>query len=169
LTERNTSMGAEPTEREIVITRVFDAPRELVFRAWTEPEHLARWWGPIGFTLPYCTIDLRPGGVIHFCMRSPEGQDIWCQGVYREIVAPERIVCTSSFSDVEGNVVSPTHYGLGPDWPAETLITVTLDEHQGKTTLTMRQSGIPLIPESEGAQQGWNESFDRLAADLAKA
>jgi uncharacterized protein YndB with AHSA1/START domain len=152
-----------PAAGELVITRIFDAPRELVFKAWTEPEHMQRWWGPKGFTTPFCTIDLRPGGVIHFCMRSPDGHDIWCKGIYHEVVAPERIVCTSCFSDEQGNLVQPTHYGMGPDWPAETLLTVTFDEHEGKTKLTLRQAGVPSTPERDGALQGWNETFDRLA------
>ncbi|HVA92813.1 MAG TPA: SRPBCC domain-containing protein [Chloroflexota bacterium] len=156
-------------ERELVLTRVFDAPRELVFKAWTEPERMMRWWGPKGFTTPYCTIDLRLGGAIHFLMRSPEGQDIWCKGVYREIVEPERVVCTSFFSDEEGNLVQPEHYGLSPDWPAETVFTVTFDEHEGKTKLTMRQVGVPYGAGSDGAQQGWSESFDRLAEYVAAA
>ncbi|MGH8068203.1 MAG: SRPBCC domain-containing protein [Candidatus Entotheonellia bacterium] len=76
-----TSAATNAGERELVITRIFDAPRELVFKAWTEPERLMRWWGPNSFTTPFCTIDLRPGGVFHCCMRSPEGRDYWCKGV----------------------------------------------------------------------------------------
>lgn len=162
--------GAGAAEREIVLTRVFDAPRELVFRAWTEPERLVRWWGPNGFTVPHCTIDLRPGGVIHFCLRSSQGQDIWCRGVYREIVAPERIVVTSSFSDENGNPVPPSGYGMSPEWPAETLMTVTFSEQEGRTTVTLRQA-VGSAPDAEraGSQRGWNESFDRLAVCLASA
>ncbi|MBI2756896.1 MAG: SRPBCC domain-containing protein, partial [Chloroflexi bacterium] len=76
------------SDREISITRTFEAPRELVFRAWTEPERLMRWWGPKVFTTPYCTVDLRPGGVWHYCFRSPDGQDSWGRAVYREVVRP---------------------------------------------------------------------------------
>ena len=160
---------AANAERELVITRVFDAPRELVFKAWTDPEHFVRWWGPRGFTTPVCKIDLRLGGAIHFCMRSPEGRDYWCGGVYREIVAPERIVCTDYFADEEGNPVPPTHYGMSADWPAETLLTVTFTEHEGKTTLTLRQTVGASVADREGAQQGWSETLDRLAEELAKA
>ena len=97
-------------DNEIVITRVFDAPRSDVFKAWTDPERMEQWWGPNGFTMPYCKIDLRPGGIMHFCMRAPDGQDIWCRGVYREVAEPERIVSTDSFSDKDGNVVAPSQY-----------------------------------------------------------
>jgi uncharacterized protein YndB with AHSA1/START domain len=98
---------------------VFDAPRELVWKAWTDPERMQRWWGPKHFTAPVWKIDLRAGGVYLYCMRSPEGQDYWSTGVYREIVDPERIVCTDSFADEKGNPVPASHYGMGEDWPLE--------------------------------------------------
>ncbi len=169
---KNTRTSSPPNavEQEIVITRVFDAPRKRVFKAWTEPERLMRWWGPNGFTTPVCKIDLRPGGVFHNCMRSPEGRDYWSKGVYREVVEPERIVCTDSFSDEKGNLVQPTHYGMSPDWPQEALVTVTFDEHEGQTKLTLRHSvGSAPAAERDQCQAGWTESLDRLAAYLAKA
>lgn len=149
-------------QHEIVITRVFDASQKLMFKAWTEPERMKRWWGPHGFTLPYCTVDLRPGGVVHSCMRSPDGQDIWCKGVYREIVEPERIVSTDSFSDKDGNLVAPSKYGM-PDWPMEALITVTFEEQAGKTKFTLRHA-VGAAPEAarKECQAGWSESLDRL-------
>ena len=108
--------GVDPAgERELVVTRVFAAPRGLVFAAWTEPEHLKRWWGPKSFTMPYCEIDLRPGGVFLRCMRSPEGRDFWVTGVFREVVVPEKLVFTDSFADAQGNVVPAARYGLGSD------------------------------------------------------
>ena len=160
-----------PAERELVISRVFDAPRELVFKTWTEPEHFVRWWGPKDYTTPFCKIDLRPGGVMHHCMRSPDGRDIWSKGVFREIVVPERLVLTDSFADAQGNVVPAAHYGMSPDWPLEALVTVTFDEHAGgkKTKLTVRHAGIPPGADRDGAQQGWSESLERLAEYLAKA
>jgi uncharacterized protein YndB with AHSA1/START domain len=160
------SIGARSAEPELVITRVFDAPRELVFRAWTEPEHLVRWWGPNGFTTPVCKIDLRPGGVWHICMRAPDGRDYWSKGIYREIIAPERIVTTDFFSDEDGNLVQPAQYGLPADWPAEMLLTVTFAEQDGKTKLTVRQSVSEALARSIGAVDGWNQSLDRLAEQL---
>jgi uncharacterized protein YndB with AHSA1/START domain len=168
----NTRPGAaaKATGQEIVITRVFDAPRELVFRAWTEPERLRRWWGPNGFTTPVCTIDLRPGGTFHACMRSPEGQDYWCRGVYREVVMPQRIVCTDSFSDEAGNIVSPTQYGMSAEWPTEALITATFGEQAGTTTFTLRHAvGSAPATERDQCQAGWTESLDRLAGYLTNA
>ena len=162
------SPATTSTERELVIERVLNAPRELVWKAWTEPEHFMRWWGPKGFTTPFCEIDLRVGGKYVNCMRSPEGKDYWSTGVYREIVPLERIVCTDSFADEHGNVVPATHYGMS-DMPLEMLVTVTFEEHEGKTKLTLHHVGIPAGPDREGANQGWSESFDKLAEYLAKA
>jgi uncharacterized protein YndB with AHSA1/START domain len=159
--------GVEPAEQELVIERIFDAPRELVFKAWTEPDRMMRWWGPKGFTTPFCQIDLRVGGTFLYCMRSPEGKDYWNTGVYREIVEPERIVCTDSFADEQGNVVPASHYGMPGDWPLEMLVTVTFEEYEGKTKMTLRHVGLPSTIEQD-ASAGWNESFDKLAEELAK-
>jgi uncharacterized protein YndB with AHSA1/START domain len=166
---RPTTTSTGSAQGEIVITRVLDAPRGLVFEAWTEPEHVKRWWGPNGFTTPVVRIDLRPGGVWHNCMRSPDGRDYWSRGVYREIVKPERIVTTDSFADAEGNRVEPTEYGMSASWPSEALLTVTFDEHDGRTRLTLRHAvgGAP-APEREMCQQGWSESLDRLAGYVEK-
>jgi len=153
--DTRTSDTTNAVEQKIIITRVFDAARERVFKAWTEPERVMRWWGPNGFTAPFCKIDLRPGGIFHNCMRSPE---------------PERIVCTDSFSDEAGNLVPPTRYGMSADWPAEALITVTFAEHDGKTKFTL-QHAVRSAPASERDQcrQGWSESLDRLAGYLARS
>jgi len=159
----------KPAEGELVITRIFDAPRELVWKAWTDPEHLMRWWGPKVFTCPHCEIDLRVGGKFLNCMRSSEGQDIWSTGVYREIVPMERIVCTDSFADEKGNVVPATHYGMPDNIPLEMQVTVTFEDLDGKTRMTLRHEGLPAGEMSDSAQQGWSESFDKLAEYLAKA
>lgn len=160
----------ESTQRsarsELVITRVFDAPRELVWKAWSEPEHFNRWWGPKDYTCPFCEMDLRVGGKYLNCMRSPEGQEYWSTGVYREIVALERIVFTDCFADERGNVVPATHYGMSSDFPLEMVVSVTLEDQDGRTKITLKHSGLPAGPEGQGAQQGWNESFDKLAESL---
>ena len=165
-------MPARSDQNELVLVRVFDAPRELVFNAWTQPEHLKNWWGPHGFTLPHCTVDLRSGGAYHFCMRSADGFNIWCKGIYREIVEPERIVSTNFFSDEQGNQLTPGDYGM-PDWPTVMLTTVTFEESDGKTTMTVRQSPVSetaviLEKDKKDAEGGWGQSFERLAALLAK-
>jgi uncharacterized protein YndB with AHSA1/START domain len=164
--------GGDPgtgSVEEVLVTRVFDAPRELVFAAWTESQHLKRWWGPAGYTMPYCEIHLREGGVFFYCMRSPEGRDIWVKGDFREVVVPERLILTVSFTDAEGNVVAPTRYGMSSDWPMEMLMKVTFDEGEGKTKVTLRYEGVPPGADRDESRQGWAESLDRLAEYLAKA
>jgi uncharacterized protein YndB with AHSA1/START domain len=155
---------------QVVITRVFNAPRGVVFKAWTDCERLKRWWGPKGFTAPLCKIDPRTEGVFHNCMRSPDGSDFCGKGVYREIVEPERISFTDFFVDGSGNPVPATHYGMSPDWPQETLVTVTFAENDGQTVLTLKHS-LGSVPVSERNlwRQGWNESLDKLAGELARA
>lgn len=153
----------------IVITRVFDAPRDLVFRAWTDPKLMSRWWGPKGFTAPVTEMDLRVGGKYHFCMRSPEGQDFWSAGFYREIDPPGRLVFTDSFSDPEGNLVHASQYGMPGEWPLELLVTVTFEEAPGgRTTMTMTQTGIPAGEVRDMSAAGWGQQFDKLAAALAQ-
>ena len=158
---------ARAAERDIVITRVFDAPRELVFDAWTKPEHLTAWWAPKGCTTPHCTVDLRAGGSFHYCMRLPDGRDIWGIGLYREIVRPERIVYADWFADEKGNKVLPSHYGMSAGHPAETLVTVTFVQRGRGTQLTLRHSIPESVQEREATGQGWSEMLDRLADHVA--
>jgi uncharacterized protein YndB with AHSA1/START domain len=137
--------------RELVITRVFDAPRSLVFKAWTQPEHMMRWWGPKGYTTPTCEMDVRAGGALQLCMRSSEGTDIWVRGVFREVVEPERLVFTAIDNGEIGS---------------ETVIAVTFEDLDGKTRLTMHQTFIK-AETSRGAKEGWNSSLDRLEEFLS--
>ena len=159
----------DSAQEGFVITRVFDAPRQLVWKAWTEPEHLMRWWGPKDYTSPVCRIDFRVGGTYLFCMRSPAGKDYWSTGVYREIVPMERFVCTDAFADADGNVVPAASYGMTGEWPDELLVTVTFEDHQGKTRLSLKHVGIPTGEMSELTQTGWNESLDKLAESLIQS
>ena len=170
----NEKIDATTTIEEgvLVIERVFDAPRELVWKAWSDPEMAMRWWGPKGFTAPACEIDFRVGGKCLFAMQSPdfnEGRPIWSTGVYREIVPLERIVVTDSFADEKGNVVPATDYGMPGDFPLEMLVAVTFEDLDGKTKMTLRHEGLPAGEMREGAGTGWNESFDKLADSLATA
>ena len=148
----SSNIATNPSERELVITRLFDAPRSLVFKAWTEPEHMAKWLGPQGFTSSILRSDLRPGGAYRFHMRDPQGGDHWQQGVYREIVPPERLVCTYTWADAEGNPTRP-----------ETLLTVIFEEQGGKTKLTLRQGVFESVTARDDHQSGWTSSFERLA------
>jgi uncharacterized protein YndB with AHSA1/START domain len=154
------------SENTLVITRLFDAPRELVWKAWTNPENVMRWWGPRNFTSPTCKVDLRVGGKYLFSMRSPEGQNYWTTGIYQEIVPMERLVYTDSFADEQGNVVPATHYGMSSDFPQEAQVTVRFEDHDGKTRMTLTQVGVPTDENYEYTKAGWNESFDKLADSL---
>jgi uncharacterized protein YndB with AHSA1/START domain len=168
MTERNPAAAGPTTGDELFIERVFDAPREMVYRAWTERDQFVQWWGPDGFTTPHCTIDLRVGGRFHLCMRSAEYGDIWCGGVFHEIDPPSRLVYGDYFTDEQGNRVPATHYGMSADFPEETLTTITFEDiGGGRTRMTLRQAIPSALAEREGAFVGWNQSFDRLAAYLA--
>ncbi len=149
------------TERELTITRILDAPRALVFKAWTEAGHLAQWWGPKGFTNPVCEIDLRPGGALRIVMRAPDGAEYPMKGIFREIVPPERLVFTNIAVDAAGNSL------------LEGLTTVTFAERGAKTKLTLQTRAVALVAQAErmvgGMEAGWTQSIDRLAAYVARA
>lgn len=147
---------------DTILSRTFDAPVDVVWKAWTRPEYIRRWWGPKDYTAPFAEIDLREGGKYLYDMRSPEGQDFWSTGTILEIVPREKIVITDSFSDEKGNIVPASHYGMQGGWPLETLATVTFEDHDSKTTLTLLSKGTPPGEMAEMAKAGWNESFDKL-------
>lgn len=130
--------GGESNE-DFILTRVFDAPRDLVWQAWTDPARMAKWWGPKGFELDIAKFDLRPGGTFHYCMKGPDGFQMWGKFVFREIAAPGRLVYVLSFSDRNGNT---TRHPMSPDWPLEMLNTVSFDDVGGKTKLTIVTSAI---------------------------
>jgi uncharacterized protein YndB with AHSA1/START domain len=154
--DTRTTIDVEERERELVITRIFDVPRGVVFRAWTEPDRVARWWGPQGFVTTYCDMDIRPGGTFRVCMRSPEGAEHWKQGVYREVVAPERLVFTFAWEDAEGK--------LGH----QTVVTVTFAEHGGQTELTLHQAVFETVAARDDHRRGWSSTLQRFAEYLAK-
>jgi uncharacterized protein YndB with AHSA1/START domain len=160
---------ATPAEQEVLITRVFDAPRDLVFEAWTSAEHLMRWSAPKGCSLLIRSLDFRPGGRFHHCIRIPSGHDCWCTGVYHEIVAPERIVYSIAMSDEDGNRVESADAGKDSDWPAETTVTVTFADLGGKTKLTLHQTVSEALAKRTGAYPSWLEMLDHLAEDLTRA
>jgi uncharacterized protein YndB with AHSA1/START domain len=159
-TNASASAAASAMEREVVITRVFDAPRELVFRAWTDPQHLSQWWGPKGFTNPICQVDARLGGAWHIVMRAPNGAEYPCGGVYREFAPPARLVFTNVAMDKDGRLI------------IDGLTTVTFAEHGGKTKLTLQTRATGLVSYAPqmlaGMEAGWTQSLDRLAEKLAR-
>jgi len=156
-----------------VIARVLDAPRDKVWRAWTEVEHLRQWWGPKGFAVTHCKVDLRPGGLMHYCLRMPDGGEMWGKFVYREIVKPERLVWINSFSDKDGGT---TVHPMSPDWPREMLTKVTFEAQGGKTRVTVQWVPVDASTDIErktfdegrdSMKQGWSGTFEQLESYLS--
>lgn len=159
--------------KPFVISQTFDAPRDRVWKAWTERGRLMQWFGPKGFTMPAAKLDFRPGGIFHYCLSAPDGNEMWGKFVYREIVAPERIGLVNSFSDEDGNI---TRHPFSATWPLEMLSTTTFAEEGGGTKVTIEWS--PLNPTDEerktfdsshdGMKQGWSGTFEQLTDYLAR-
>lgn len=166
-------MPAAASEKvEFVISRVFDAPRNVVYRAWAEPAELQKWFGPKGASMFHSEGEVKPGGMYHYGMRMPDGQEVWGRWIFREIVPPERLVFVSSFSDKDGGL---TRHPMAPTWPAETLSTFTFEDEGDKTRVTVRW--VPLNPTDEerdtfaagmeSMNGGWTGTFDRFEQCLA--
>jgi len=152
----------------LIIERIFDAPREMVWKAWTDPTYVSRWWGPKDFTAPFCKIDFRVGGRFHYCMRSPNGEEYWNVGEYREIIFPTKIVSVMYFSDKDGNRLAPSHYGFSSDFPDEMLDVVTFEAIGiDKTRFTLQRNHSIAIAKHYGEDQGWSQSLDKLVQVLA--
>ena len=167
--------AAEPESRQFVISRTFDVPRDLLWKCFTDPARMQQWWGPKGVTIIASKMDLRPGGTYLYGMKTPDGKEMWGRFVYREIVAPERLVFVNSFSDAKGGL---TRHPLSPSWPIEMLSTFSFTEAgPGKSTFTV--TWLPLNPTPEeratfdgghdSMKQGWSGTMEQLAAYLAKA
>jgi uncharacterized protein YndB with AHSA1/START domain len=162
------------TGLQFVISRTFNAPLDRVWKAWTEPEQMARWWGPKGFKTDVRTLDLKPGGLFHYRMESPQGEEMWGRMVFREIVPKERLVFINSFSDETGAL---TRHPLHEAWPLQMLSTITFTESDGKTTVTVEWTpyeATHLECETfdkgrDSMQAGWTGTFEKLESFLAKA
>lgn len=171
-TERLETFLASPST--FVLSRTFDAPRDLVYRVWTEREHLLQWWGPKGFRVESCTNDPRPGGLMHYLLRGPGDSAMWGRWLYRELVPPERIVFVTSFSDEQGNI---TRAPFDEQWPQEMLNAITFEEHDGRTTVTLRSLAIHATDEERAVfhrghasmNAGWGATFEILGDYLERA
>lgn len=152
----NPSSTTTTTELDpkLVIRRIFDAPRELVYLVWTEPQHLERWCCPTGFTITHSEGEIRVGGRFRTCMRSPDGQEHWLGGKYLELVRPEKIAFSHTWE-----ADSPAH---------ETIVTITLEERAGKTLLTLHQAFFTSAESRDGHRGGWEQTFDSLEKHLAE-
>ncbi len=156
---------------EFVTYRVFNARVERLWRAWTERDRLMQWFGPQGYTMTQARMDLRPGGMFLYALRSPEGMELWGKWQFREVVAPQRLVLISSFSNAEGGM---TRHPLSPNWPLQTLAITTFAELDGKTTVTVKWTPLDatmiedetFAASHDSMKQGWNGTFAQLAAYL---
>lgn len=146
--------------QHLVLARTINAPREVVFQAWIDPDQLKHWWGPHGFTNPVCEMDARPGGAMRICMDSPEFPGHWMSGEFREVVRPEKLVFVSRA------FLSESGHGI------ETLNTITFEDHQGKTRLSLHVEVVDLDPQfqfaAEGMQEGWSQSLDRMTDEVER-
>lgn len=166
---------AQSNVGDFVTTRIVNAPRDLVWKSWTELDRIKQWWGPKGFKVFHAALDLRPNGTFHYGIKSPDGHDMWGKFVYREITPPSRLVFISSFSDPEGNVTRAPF----PDrpWPLRMLSTITFAEIGAKTEVSVRWAPYEATAEEQTSfdgmrdsmQQGWSGTFDQFADYLAKA
>jgi uncharacterized protein YndB with AHSA1/START domain len=160
-------MTHDGSQDAVVIERSFDAPVDLIWQMWTDPEHFKAWYGPEGATIPVAKMDVRVGGARLVCMevQRPNGpMQMWFTGEYREVVENERLVYTESMSDENGNVLSPSDMGMPEGHPTTTEVTVELEDVDGRTKMVMTHAGIPA--DSPGAA-GWTMAFDKLAAYVA--
>jgi uncharacterized protein YndB with AHSA1/START domain len=155
-------------KERMVVTRVFDAPRALVWKAWTDPQYVMQWWGPKGFTAPFCKIDFRVGGKFLCCMRSPDGQEGWNGGEYHEIVLHEKIVYSMYFADSKGNKIDPAQYGIEHEAIDDAHDVVIFEDFgNGQTKVTLIGNETMENAKNSGQLEGWNQILDKVAAVVA--
>jgi uncharacterized protein YndB with AHSA1/START domain len=156
-------------KERMVVTRVFDAPRALVWEAWTNPKYVMQWWGPKGFTSPVCKMDFRVGGKFLCCMRTPDGQEFWNGGEYHEIVLHEKIAYSMYFADSQGNKVEPEHYGIEHEAiPDANDVVIFEDLGDGQTKLTLIGNETMEEAKNSGQVEGWVQILDKVAAVIAE-
>ena len=156
-------------KKDLVVTRVFDAPLEQVWQAWSDAEYVMRWWGPTGFTSPLARLDFREGGTSLVCMRSPEGQDLYNTWTYRKIVPMERIEFVQNFSDEDGKTVDPVEVGLPLDIPREVPHVVTFEARgDNKTEMTVTEYGYTSDQIVDLSRAGLEQCLDKMAAIFAR-
>ncbi|MFD2163513.1 SRPBCC domain-containing protein [Paradesertivirga mongoliensis] len=169
----STEMKDQSANNELIITRTFNAPLELVFKAFTEAEHLAQWWGPKGFSITIHKLDLRPGGTFHYNMKSSDSSEMWGIFHFKEIAYPNRIVFINSFSDPDGNITRPP---FSDDWPLEIVNEFTFHEQDNNTIMNLRSYPVNANPDQQrtftaghsSMQEGYGGTFDQLEEHLFK-
>jgi uncharacterized protein YndB with AHSA1/START domain len=161
--DQNRELLKDQTDQDLLITHIFNAPRELVFKAWTNPEQLKRWYAPTNCTIEFKHIDVREGGTFHSCIKNPNYDDCWTKGVYLEVNAPSKLVYSLDNTDEFGNDVLTTQH---LDWPLKTIVTVTFEDFDGKTKLTLHQNAPEKVAKQTGAYPSWIEMLNHLEADI---
>ncbi len=152
-------------QKAVSIKKAFNLPLNIVWKAWSEPESFKKWWGPDDYTCPDCTIDFKPGGKCVASMESKDGQKIWSTCTFSEIIPMKKIVYNDSFADSNGNKVPASYYNMPGEWPDESIVTLTFEEVNGKTNMTLRHEGIPEEMHDD-CTNGWQQSLDKLERNL---
>ncbi len=150
------------SNNEVFIEQTFNASPEKVFSAWTDPEKLVKWYAPDGCTVHFKKIRIEAGGQFHSCISNPQFGDCWCIGEYKEVVPNSKIVFTMINADENGNPISPAETGMDPDWPGQTLVTVTFVEENGKTKLQLRQTVSQELAKKTGAYPSWLQMLNNM-------
>ena len=174
MTETSQPQPGPPARTPFVISRTFPVPRDRLWNAWTDPEQLKQWFGPSGCAMEIARMNFRPGGLFHYCLKTPDGHRMWGRFVYREILAPEWILLVNSFSDEEGGI---TRHPLSPSWPLEMLSSFALTEQAGATAITVQWFPLNATEAEQktfdaghaSMTQGWTGTFDQLERYLARA
>ncbi len=161
------SSSTTDADRLVHIQRFLRAPRERVFDAWSSAASLRRWYAPQGCELSHCELDFRPLGELTMCIRTPDGHECWVQGAYLDVSRPERIVFSMRNVDAEGQAAEPEALGKDPEWPRETVVTVTFATVDGGTELTLHQSVRESVAKRTGAYPSWLQMLDHLEQELA--
>ncbi|MEC3965844.1 SRPBCC domain-containing protein [Flagellimonas halotolerans] len=147
---------------EIFIEKIFNASIESVFQAWTDPEKLMKWYAPDGCTIAFKKLEIEKGGTYHSCISNPQYGDCWCIGEYKEVIPNSKITFTVINADENGNPINPAEMGMDPDWPGNTVVTVTLTEENGKTKLQLRQTVSQELAKKTGAYPSWLQMLDNM-------
>ena len=168
----NTTQSGYKEKEDLVVTRIIDAPIELVWKAWTDPDHVMKWWGPKYYTSPSCKIDLREGGKYVFCMRAPQeqgGQDSYTAGIFKKILPMELLEFTQGMSDQDGNPIDPAQAGMPPDFPRAIRTVVTFRRFRDDMTeLTVTEYAWPVSQMMVYSIAGLHQTIDKLIESLKK-
>ena len=160
----NSNTSTMEKKRTITLKRIFNLPLNTVWKAWSEPASFKKWWGPKEYTCPDCSIDFKIDGTYLASMQDASGKKIWSTGKYQEIVPKKKIVYTDSFADSHGNIVPASYYSM-PDMDMKTLVTIELEEKDGKTNMILHHTGIP-DEMGDDCMKGWQSSFDKMESGL---